>query len=192
MADNDLVKPVVIAPTYNNAGTLLDVLRGVETLGLAILVVNDGSTDATADRLDEWRRRDHDVEIDVVTHLANRGKADALRTGFRAAREAGYTHAATIDTDDQHDPAQLPALIEAARRSPDALVLGDRSHQIELSPRGSRLGWWMSALGIRVETGLSIHDSQCGLRVYPLHVTQVIRGKAGRYGYEAEIIARVA
>ena len=192
MIENEAFKPVVIAPTYNNATTLLEVLRSVEALGLDVLVVNDGSTDATSDRLEEWQRQDHQVEIHVVTHPANRGKADALRTGFRAARDAGYTHAATIDTDGQHDPAHLRTLLDAAQRAPDALVLGDRSHQMENAPRGSRLGWWMSALGIRVETGLSIHDSQCGMRVYPLHVTRVIRGKAGRYGYEAEIIARIA
>src|SRR3712207_5911580 len=97
-------RPVVIAPTYNNAGTLVSVLRRVETVGLPLIVVNDGSTDGAAERLREWEFGPHAGEVRVLTHSRNRGKADALRRGFAAAAAAGRTHAVTIDTDGQLDP----------------------------------------------------------------------------------------
>src|SRR5687768_7294813 len=89
-------RPVVIAPTYNNAGTVIGVLRRVESVGLPLIVVNDGSTDATAARLREWEAGPHAGDVRVLTHPRNRGKADALRTGFAAAAATGHTHAVTI------------------------------------------------------------------------------------------------
>src|SRR5688572_3570429 len=97
----DPFNPVVVAPTYDNARTLGDVVRGVAALGLPIIVVNDGSTDSTPELLAGLGR---DPGVTVLTHPRNRGKAAALCTGFAAAAEAGFTHAISIDTDGQHDP----------------------------------------------------------------------------------------
>src|SRR5205814_9377530 len=110
------------ARSYNNAQTLADVLAGIEALGLAVIVVNDGSTDATAEILERWKAAGRHG----VTHPMNRGKAAALRTGFALARDLGFTHAVTIDTDGQLDPQQIPELLAAAEQAPNALVLGCR------------------------------------------------------------------
>lgn len=191
-ASRSEVLPVVIAPTYNNADTLLDVLRRIEAVGAEILVINDGSTDGTAGLLAKWMDGEHAVRVAVLTHPRNRGKAAALRTGFDAASAAGYTHAVTVDTDGQHDPEQIPELIEAAKRSPRALILGSRTEVGTDCPASHRVGWYMSALGIWLETGRAFNDSQCGLRVYPMSLTNVVRCRAPRYGFEAEIISRAA
>src|SRR5687767_3581022 len=106
--------PVVITPTYNNCGTLAGVLGRVEALGLPMIVVDDGSTDSTAEVLREWAARRQDGPARVLTHARNRGKADALRTGFAAAAAAGHTHAVTIDTDGQLDPEEIPLLLAVA------------------------------------------------------------------------------
>ena len=187
-----IFKPVVIAPTYNNAGSLLDVLRRIEAVGIPIIVVNDGSTDGTALALRTWDAATHDSPIWVETHPKNRGKAAALRTGFVKAEAEGFSHVVTIDTDGQLEPEQIPELLRQARENPDALVLGRRSDLLAGLPRSSRFAWWLSALGIWLSTGRSVPDSQCGLRVYPLGLLRVMRCRARRYGFETESVIRAA
>lgn len=182
--------PVVLAPSYNNGGTVAQVLEDVARHGLPIIVVNDGSTDATAEALAGFRRQFAFQRVQVLRHGRNRGKAAALWTGFAAARAAGYTHALTIDTDGQHDAAFIPALLDASRQSPEALVIGVRDDSHPDYPARSRLGRRLSNLFVRLECGLRVSDSQCGLRVYPLELLRAARGRGGRFEYETEIITR--
>jgi uncharacterized protein (DUF2062 family) len=186
------IHPVVVAPSYNNAGTLADVLTRVAAQGLPILLVNDGCTDATDDVFEAWRRAHPRADARMLRHRHNRGKAAALKTGFQAAMEAGYTHALTIDTDGQHDPELIPRLLDVARRQPLAYVLGVRDDRHADYPARSRLGRRLSNLFIRLESGRRVADSQCGMRVYPLDLIRAVHCRAGRFGYEAEMITRAA
>ncbi len=179
--------PAVVAPTYNNARTLDDVVAGVAAVGLPLFIVNDGSTDETAMIL---ARIVASSNLTVLTHPHNRGKAAALQTGFAVATAAGYTHVLTIDTDGQHDPAEMPRLLDRARQAPEALVLGLRDEGVPGYPKKSRLGRRVSNLFIRMESGLRVEDSQCGIRVYPLGLVQAVCCGAGRYGFESEIVTR--
>ena len=187
---NAPIRPVVVAPTYNHIGTLLQVLRKVEAVGLPIIVVNDGSTDATASRLIEAAAEAWQVPFHVVTHEHNQGKAAALHTGFSRAKQLGFTHVATIDTDGQHEASELPLLLAIAAAEPCALVVGERSDQLPGYPRGSLWGRRFSNLGIFLSSGHRISDSQCGLRVYPLALIETVPCKARRYAFETEIITR--
>ncbi len=184
------VRPVIIAPTHNNAGTLLDVLRRLDLLGISVIVINDGSTDSTAQLLATWA----DVSTDhrLMTHAKNLGKAAALRTGFSAAVAAGFTHAVAIDTDGQHWPEDIPLLLQKSIEHPTALVLGTRDASSPDYPSRSRFGRWISNSLITFETGKRIVDSQCGLRVYPLKFVQTAPCHAGHFGFETEIITRAA
>ncbi len=182
------IHPIIVAPTFNNGGTLAEVLDGVAQWGLPVLVVNDGSTDQTREVLDTWLKRHPRTKI--VTHPRNRGKAAALRSGFKAAMNLGYTHAITIDTDLQHDPAYIGPLLEAARDNPDAYVLGVRDDRASGYPARSRVGRRISNLLIRLECGVKVSDSQCGMRVWPLELIREVKGRADRFGYESEMITR--
>lgn len=181
---------MVITPTYQHAATLPDILRRIQSLGLALIVVDDGSSDGTKGFLESLKAQDSVGLLQVETHERNQGKAAALQTGFAAARSGGFTHAVTIDSDGQLDPEQIPMMLEAARSHPQALVLGRRSGQATGMPQANRIGWHMSALGIWLETGVRVADSQCGLRVYPLSMLDAVRCQAGRFGFEAEVITR--
>lgn len=187
-----LINPVVVAPSYNNAGTLADVLTRVAAQGLPILLVNDGCTDATEHVFAAWHRAHPRADAAMLRHRHNRGKAAALKTGFAAAMQAGYTHALTIDTDGQHDPELIPRLLDAAAREPLAYVLGVRDDRQADYPARSRLGRRLSNLFIRLACGLRVADSQCGMRVYPLALVRAVRCRAGRFGFEAEMITRAA
>ena len=89
----------VLIPTYNNAGTIIDVVHRAYRQLHDIIVVNDGSTDATSTLLASL-----DIPVTVVTLAKNKGKGAALVAGFRKAKEMGFTHALTLDADGQHYP----------------------------------------------------------------------------------------
>jgi glycosyltransferase involved in cell wall biosynthesis len=185
-------RPVVIAPTYNNAGTLADVLEGIGRLGLPLIVVNDGATDATAAVL-AGRAADRPPDrFRVLTHPRNRGKAAAMHTGFAAAADAGFTHAVTIDTDGQLDPAEIPLLLRAAEANPRALVVGVRTREPDGATARGTVGRLFSKSMIELECGVHLTDSQCGLRVYPTALVAAVACRSGRYGFETEIITRAA
>lgn len=188
MGSSAVFRPVVIAPTYNNASTLLNVLDRVCHLGLPVIVINDGATDQTAEVLEKWAASRS--ESRVVSHATNLGKAAALRTGFAIAAEMGYSHAATIDTDGQLDPEQIPALLVLAEANGQTLVLGYRDDTAADYPARSRIGRRVSNMLVFMESGLRVRDSQCGLRVYPLGLVNTIECRAGRFGFETEIITR--
>lgn len=183
-------RPVVIAPTYNNAATLGEILARIEAVGLPMLIVDDGCTDDSPRILADFAAGKPSADVRVVRHPRNRGKAAALRTAFAAAGEAGYTHALSIDTDGQLDPEQIPQLIEIARRQPTTLILGARNHHAQDYPARSRLGRRLSNHLLRIESGVRVSDSQCGMRVYPLEFVSTVKCRAQRFGYETEIIAR--
>jgi uncharacterized protein (DUF2062 family) len=179
--------PVVVAPTHNNADTLLDILERVEAQRLPLVVVDDGSRDSTAARLAAWRRGPRRVAVEAITHETNRGKAAALRAGFARARALGYSHAVTLDTDGQLDPEDIPPMLAAARHDPGALILGVRDALQHDGP-GRRL----SNFGVRLACGARLEDSQCGLRVYPLSLVEALGCRGERYAWETEILVRAA
>ncbi|MEE9403302.1 MAG: DUF2062 domain-containing protein [Algisphaera sp.] len=185
LADANTFRPVLLLPTFNNAGTLGEVIEAVEKLGHAVWVVDDGSTDSTSGVLEAMGE-----SVTVLKHALNQGKGAALRTGFAVAAAEGFTHALTIDTDGQHHVDDAPALLEAAKENPMALVTGFRDASDPDYPAKNRAGRWWSNLAIFLIGGRRVTDSQCGMRVYPLAMVAALPCRAGRYGYEAEILVR--
>ena len=165
-----------VIPTYNNGGTVADVVRGVLRQGLPVLVVDDGSTDGTADKL-------AGLDIQVLRHPVNRGKGRALKTGLEAAKKLGYRFALTIDADGQHDPADIPALVAAAGER--TLVVGSRNIAAEGMSSGSTFANRFSNFWFTVQTGRKLPDTQTGFRVYPLEDLPSLRLLTARY--EAEL-----
>ena len=115
------VECAVVIPTYNHAETLAVVIAGVKRFCADIFVVNDGSTDTTAQLLATI------PDIRIIAYPHNRGKGYALRTGLLAAAAAGFRYAITIDSDGQHYPEDIPAFIERIEAVPDRLLVGARN-----------------------------------------------------------------
>ena len=110
----------VVIPTYNNGGTIGRVVE--ETLAECddVIVVNDGSTDATASILSGFNG------ITLVTLTKNSGKGAALKAGFRKAMEMGFAYAITLDGDGQHYPKEISQFLQANREHPWSLIVGSR------------------------------------------------------------------
>lgn len=154
---------------YDHPDTVQDVVAGLESLGLPCLIVDDGSAEPTRKALGELQAAFPSVRIH--THESNRGRGGALKTGYRWAQSLGYTHALQLDADGQHDPTSAPAFLDAARKNPDALVLGDPIFD-DSAPRSRLYGRWISRFWVWVETlSFDVHDPLCGMRCIPLAPT---------------------
>lgn len=91
----------VIIPTFNNVGTIRDVIKDTLNECYDVIVVNDGSTDQTSEIL-------HSINgITIVEYDNNRGKGYALKCGFKRALEMGFAYAITIDSDGQYYPSDI-------------------------------------------------------------------------------------
>ncbi|MBK7098902.1 MAG: DUF2062 domain-containing protein [Sphingobacteriales bacterium] len=182
----DALKVCVIIPTYNNAGTILQVLESVRHYTNNIIVVNDGSTDKTAVLLQEINN------IEIISYTPNRGKGWALRTGFSKAIDLGYHFAITIDSDGQHFAKDLPVFIEKLEQEGSALIMGARNMDQESVPGKSSFGNKFSNFWYKVETGIKLPDTQTGFRLYPLEPIGKMRLFTRKYELEIEVIVRLA
>lgn len=186
------LKPLLVLPTYNNASTLERVLREVFDhipAGMRVVVVNDGSTDRTAELLQRF------PEAVVIDLGENRGKGEALCTGFHYARVNGYTHVVTMDTDGQHFASDIPKFLEVLQTNPLAIWLGDRqllTSMVPNVPQSSVFGCRFSNFWVWLETGQWLPDTQSGFRCYPVAGSPFSSLKAKRYDFEIEILAHSA
>ena len=179
------LKCCVIVPTYNNHKTLERVLNGILKYTDAVIVVNDGSTDTTQNILDSY------PQINVITHAKNSGKGIALRTGFAAAKQAGFEHAITIDSDGQHFPDDIPAFLDALETYGECLIIGSRNMTHESIPKKSSTGNRISNYWVAVETGFKLSDTQSGFRLYPLK-NLPDNFFTNKFEFEIEVIVRTA
>lgn len=176
----------VVIPTYNNDRTLGGVIAGVRRYCADIFVVNDGSTDRTAEVLASTEG------IRTIAYARNRGKGYALRRGLRAAREAGFRYALTIDSDGQHYPDDIARFIERIERQPDTLLIGARNLTADNMPARNTFANRFSNFWYLVETGRRLEDTQSGFRLYPLRRLGRLRSLCSRYEFEVEVIVRAA
>lgn len=176
----------VVIPTYNNDRTLGGVIAGVRRYCADIFVVNDGSTDRTAEVLASTEG------IRTIAYARNRGKGYALRRGLRAAREAGFRYALTIDSDGQHYPDDIARFIERIERRPDTLLIGARNLTADNMPARNTFANRFSNFWYLVETGRRLEDTQSGFRLYPLRRLGLLRSLCSRYEFEVEVIVRAA
>ena len=156
-------KVCAVMPTYNNGGTLRDVVERVLVYCPDVIVVNDGCTDNSTEILASFGRR-----ITVVDYGKNRGKGYALKQGFQKAKSMGFQYALTIDSDGQHFPEDIPLFIEALEQHPEALIVGSRNLSQDNMPGGNTFANKFSNFWFRLQTGINLPDTQTGFRLYPL------------------------
>lgn len=171
----------VVVPAYHEAGRIGAVVSGIKRWIGDVIVVDDGSADATAGEAEA-------AGAIVIRHARNMGKGAALETGFRRAREGGYAYVIAMDGDGQHDPADIPAFVRAYREGGVSVVVGNRMQEAKGMPMVRLLtNRFMSWLLSR-EMGQRVPDTQCGYRLYAVKVIAGVQVGSGGFAAESEIL----
>ena len=170
-----------VIPCLNEEGAIGPLVEAVRGYVSTVFVVDDGSTDATADRA-------RAAGATVLANPEGPGKGAALRIGWQHAREHQFRWALTMDGDGQHSAEDIPALIECAERTSAALVCGDRMGQASRMPPLRRwVNRWMSRR-LSILSGQSLPDSQCGFRLMELHYWAQLPVRARHFEIESEVL----
>lgn len=173
-------------PAHNEEASIQEVLNGV--LGspvdaeTEIIVVNDGSTDATAAILETFS----DPRLRVITHHRNQGKGAAVRTGLSAAEG---THVLVFDADHEYDPLDIGRLIEPIKRGRAEVVYGARVHGIHtVHPTlVHAVGNRVMTLVMNIVYGTSISDLHTCLKLLPLPLVRAMTMTEKGFGLDTEI-----
>lgn len=173
-----------LIPTYNNVGTVADIVR--RTLEhLPVIVVADGPTDGSLEAVQAI----DDERLVVVSYAQNRGKGYALKQGLMKARELGYTHVLTLDSDGQHYPEDIPHLLRMSAVRPEAIIVGSRGLVQDNMPGKNTFANKFSNFWFALQTFHPLPDTQTGFRIYPLEHLHGLPLMTNRY--EAELLLLV-
>ncbi|MCA9579050.1 MAG: glycosyltransferase family 2 protein [Polyangiales bacterium] len=187
-AGSDTFRPCVIIPSYNNPQTIGRVVSAVRAYVPDVIVVDDGSGLEGRAAIAEVGASG----LATVHHrAANGGKGAAVKDALRLARDAGFTHALQVDADGQHTLDDIPAMLEAARETPTALVLGQPVFD-DTAPKARLVGRRITIFWTRLEVGGgAIADPMCGFRVYPLPISAEVPVWGDRMDFDPEIAVRL-
>ena len=173
-----------VIPVFNNKDTVKDVVLGCRSYLQKIIVVDDGSTDTDIAALFSGS------DIEVLKHNNNKGKGHAILTALRYIEARSGRFMITIDADGQHYPRDLEKFIPLLQDDETSVIIGCRKFNEKNIPNLSRFGRKFSNFWLRVETGVSIDDTQSGFRAYPVKNLSRLNLKGSHYDFEAEVLAR--
>lgn len=174
----------MVIPVFDEAATVGRVVAAARVHG-PVFVVDDGSHDDSGAIAAE-------AGAEVLRHARRLGKAQALLTGIAAARRHGATMVVTLDGDGQHDPRDIPALLQAARGSRRTVVVGNRLDGPGALPGPRRSAIRVANFFANWTSGLAVRDTQSGFRVYPLALFDEARTRRGGFVFETEILLAAA
>jgi len=176
----------VVIAAYNEGQVISDVIAGLRQTPHRIVVVDDGSADATADRAQI-------AGATVVRHPINLGQGASLQTGIEFALANGAEFIVTFDADGQHRTTDIAVMLEALRRNRADFALGSRFLGTELHvPALRRLVLRAATWFTRVTTGLRVSDAHNGLRAMTRRGAGVIRLRQNRMAHASEILDQIA
>ncbi|BFU61703.1 glycosyltransferase family 2 protein [Rodentibacter abscessus] len=181
--------PVAVIPHYNHSATIGQVITQLLAFDLAVLVVDDGSSE---DHKKALATQEND-QVSIVYSRQNGGKGAAVKIGLAEAFKRGFTHAIQVDADGQHNLADIATFLEKSRENPTALICGCPVYGDD-APKARLYGRKLTNFWIAVNTlSLDIKDGMCGFRLYPLAETVKVieQAKIGnRMDFDIEILVR--
>ena len=176
------LKAAAIIPAYHEEKHVGDIVRRTRQQLDHVLVVDDGSTDKTAERARE-------AGAEVIVHEQNRGKGEAIKTGLRHWLDRQFNHVIILDADGQHLPEEIDRFMAAAVSTAErSLFLGNRMNNLTGMPLLRRIvNRYMSNQISRV-CGQKIPDTQCGFRMLDRQLIPELLVGAKRFDYETEML----
>jgi glycosyltransferase involved in cell wall biosynthesis len=178
----------VVIPAYNEAATVRDVAMRARRQCPNVIVVDDGSTDGTAQVLTG-------LAVTVLRNEKNCGKAGSLSRGFDHALAHGAVGVITLDADGQHAPEEIPAFLERSFEHPTAFLIGARRRDQRKVAFWRYMANRIADFWIGWAAGLSIEDSQSGFRLYPARLLRdmtIPHSLDESFVYESEILIEAA
>jgi glycosyltransferase involved in cell wall biosynthesis len=173
----------ILIPAYNAQETLGSVLKKVEPLKIDTIVVDDGSSDET-------KRVASENGAHLLENPLNLGKGAALQTGFQYILQKGYQLIITLDADGQHDPSEIPSLLEIFQSVKPDILIASRAAEFR---RMTFLRRFWNRLGVKAVARLchsDITDSQSGFRLIRAKVLKEISLSTSRFETELELLIK--
>ncbi len=186
------MKVCVVVPHYDHVDQFTRMLPGLVDQGLPIIVVDDASPDAEAERLDRLLA-EQAPGATLVRRAENAGKGGAVMTALRAASDLGFSHALQIDADGQHDVRDIPRFVEAGSAAPECIICGQPVFDDSISPLRYYGRYLTIVLNWLEVLSTEIRDGMCGFRLYPLAlvVPVIERSSPGtRMAFDPEMLVR--
>lgn len=183
----------LVIPHFNHANNFSQLLPKLLQTKLPIIVVDDRSDNEQQQILEDLLASN--TQIYYTKHTKNRGKGAAVITGAHFARRLGFSHIIQIDADGQHDISQLDEFIEKSQSTPEAIISGAPQFGAD-APKARVYGRKITDFFVAIETlSLSIKDSLCGYRIYPLNAIEYILDRhyiGARMDCDTEILVKAS
>jgi glycosyltransferase involved in cell wall biosynthesis len=179
-----MVTVCALIAAFNEEAHVEAVVKGTLPHVASVVVVDDGSRDATAERA-------RHAGATVLRHEKNRGKGCAVRTGLDLVLKQTCSHVLLLDADLQHDPAEIPRLLIRAEQGPGDLVIAERELKKEAMPRDR---YYTNVIGSAILTwfiGAPVTDSQSGFRLIRADLLRRIELTGTRYEIETEMLIKL-
>lgn len=171
----------VIIAAFNEDKKIGPVIEGVKEFAKNVVVVDDGSEDKTFDVAKK-------TGVTVLKHVINLGKGAAMRTGAEFAIDKGAKKLVFIDADGQHEPKDIPRFV---KELDDVEFVFSYRKFDENMPFVRRFGNWFLNFYTKVLFGITVYDTQCGLRAFRADIYDKIKWESDRYAVETEQVMRV-
>lgn len=183
---NRVVPVYVVVAAYREEDSISAVVRDLRRVGATVVVVDDGSSDATASTA-------RSEGAHVLRHLINRGQGAALQTGLTYALACGASHVITFDADGQHDPNEIAAMLAPLLDGSADVVLGSRF--LGSTPGMSRRRRWVLRVAVaftRIMTGLQVTDTHNGFRAFTRDAASKIHLRQDRMAHASELLDQIS
>ena len=179
------MKSIVIIPALNEEAAIGSIVKRSLLYVDDVLVIDDGSEDNTSNIASQFGAR-------VIKHPTNLGKGVSLKDAF--GEVSGYDIVVTIDGDGQHNPDEIPSLIEPVRDGSADLVNGSRylNGFDEETPAYRRVGQRVLDIATNITSGTNVTDSQSGFRAFNGKTINCYRFRDTGFGIESEMLADAA